>query len=263
MPKQWFAYQSVVSPSRPSPRACGPRLCQPGALSVGLVKPCPKPQALIHNYNIARRWWQYFPNICVSVRPYGFTRTMNMVLLIHWHRMSMCATKAQYEPWFTMLQESRKMCSSWKLQHTFNTYVGGKLLGPTFLGSPTLRTVGVGVTFSLLSWKFCWTYRFWLPNSKNCWPFRTVVETFDSFVGATFLTFVGPTVLGPYYCWGDFSPFVGPTIFVSQQKSPQRKEGPKTVGPTKVRKVATTKESKVSTTVLKGQQFLLLGSQNL
>ncbi len=54
------------------------------------------------------------------------------------------------------------------LQHTFNTFVGGKLLGPTFLGSPTLRTVGVGVTFSLLLWKFCWTYRFWLPNSKNC-----------------------------------------------------------------------------------------------
>ncbi len=24
-------------------------------------------------------------------------------------------------------------------QHTFNTFVGGKLLGPTFLGSPTVR----------------------------------------------------------------------------------------------------------------------------
>ena len=156
------------------------------------------------------------------------------------------------------------------LQHTFNTFVGGKLLGPTFLGSPTVRTVGVGVTFSLLLWKFCWTYRFWLPNSKNCWPFRTVVETFDSFVGATFLTFVGPTVLGPYYCWGDFSPFVGPTISGSQdcwsyfpvfccsysncfrpprtvgvtfvgptkgKKSPQRSWRDKTVGPTKYRKV--------------------------
>ncbi len=47
---------------------------------------------------------------------------------------------------------------SWAImysQHTFNTFVGGKLLGPTFLGSPTLRTVGVGVTFSLLLWKFC------------------------------------------------------------------------------------------------------------
>ncbi len=42
-------------------------------------------------------------------------------------------------------------------QHTFNAFVGGELLGPTFLGSPTLRTVGVGVTFSLLLWKFCWT----------------------------------------------------------------------------------------------------------
>ncbi len=37
-----------------------------------------------------------------------------------------------------------------KCRHTFNTFVGGKLLGPTFLGSPTVRTVGVGVTFSLL-----------------------------------------------------------------------------------------------------------------
>ncbi len=98
------------------------------------------------------------------------------------------------------------------VQHTFNTFVGGELLGPTFLGPPTVRTVGVGVTFSLLLWTFCWTYRFRLPNSRNCWPLRTVVETFDSFVGATFLTSVGPTVLGPYYCWGDFSPFVGPTI---------------------------------------------------
>ncbi len=79
-------------------------------------------------------------------------------------------------------------------QHTFNTFVGGKLLGPTFLGSPTSKTVGVGVTFSLFLWKFCWTYRFWLPNSKNCWPFRTVVDTFDSFVGATFLTFVKHTL---------------------------------------------------------------------
>ena len=39
------------------------------------------------------------------------------------------------------------------IQHTFNTFVGGKLLGPTFLGSPTVRIVGVGVTFSLLLWK--------------------------------------------------------------------------------------------------------------
>ncbi len=35
-------------------------------------------------------------------------------------------------------------------QHTFIPFVGGKLLNPTFLGSPTVRTVGVGVTFSLL-----------------------------------------------------------------------------------------------------------------
>ncbi len=32
------------------------------------------------------------------------------------------------------------------MQHTFITFVGGKLLGPTFLGFPTVRTVGVGVT---------------------------------------------------------------------------------------------------------------------
>ncbi len=62
-------------------------------------------------------------------------------------------------------------------QHTFNTFVRGKLLGPTFLGSPTLRTVGVRVTFSLLLWKFCWTYRFWLPNSKNCWETKIVGPT--------------------------------------------------------------------------------------
>ena len=51
---------------------------------------------------------------------------------------------------------------------------------------------------------FCWRKTvgsniFRLTNSKNCWPVRTVAETFDSFVEATFLTFVGPTVLGPYY----------------------------------------------------------------
>ncbi len=44
----------------------------------------------------------------------------------------------------------------------------------------TVRTVGVGVTFSLLFWKFRWTYRFWRPNSKSCWP----VEP----------PFVGPTI---------------------------------------------------------------------
>ncbi len=66
-------------------------------------------------------------------------------------------------------------------QHTFDTFVGGKLLGPTFLGSPTVRTVGVGVTFSLLLWKYCWTYRFWLPHSKNCWPVRTVTSNTNSF----------------------------------------------------------------------------------
>ena len=102
------------------------------------------------------------------------------------------------------------------MQHIFTTFVGGKLLGPTILGSPSVRTVGVGVTSSLLLWKFCWTYRFWLPNDKNCWPVRTVVETFDSFVRATFLSFVGPTVSGPQECWGDFSPCVGPTISGSQ-----------------------------------------------
>ncbi len=52
-------------------------------------------------------------------------------------------------------------------QHTFITFVGGKLLGPTVLGSPTVRTVGVRVTFSLLLWKLCWTYRFWLPTTKE------------------------------------------------------------------------------------------------
>ncbi len=66
------------------------------------------------------------------------------------------------------------------LQDTFITFVGGKLLGPTFLGSPTVRTVGVGVTFSLLNWKFCWTYRY--NDSKNCW---TVEPAFDPFVGPT------------------------------------------------------------------------------
>ncbi len=65
----------------------------------------------------------------------------------------------------------------------------GNFVGPTDFGSPTVKTVGL---------------------------FRTVVETFDFFVGATFLTFVGPTVLGPYYCWEDFSPFFGPKIFGSQ-----------------------------------------------
>ncbi len=31
-------------------------------------------------------------------------------------------------------------------QHTFNTFVGGKLLCPTFLGSPTVITVGVSAS---------------------------------------------------------------------------------------------------------------------
>ncbi len=52
-------------------------------------------------------------------------------------------------------------------QHTFNTIVGGKLLGPTILGSPTVGIVGVGVTFSLLLWKYCWTYKFWPPTVKT------------------------------------------------------------------------------------------------
>ena len=50
------------------------------------------------------------------------------------------------------------------VQHTFITFVGGKLLGQTFLGSPTVRTVGVGVTLSLLLWKFCWK---WLKSQTN------------------------------------------------------------------------------------------------
>ncbi len=35
----------------------------------------------------------------------------------------------------------------------------------------------------------------------------------------TFNTFVVPTILGPKDCWGDFSPFVGPTISDSQLKT--------------------------------------------
>ncbi len=77
------------------------------------------------------------------------------------------------------------------------------LLGPTFLGSPTVRIVGIGVNFSLLLQKFCWTYRF-----KNCWPVNTVVNTFDSFGRATDLPFVGPTVSGSQACWGTFSLFI-------------------------------------------------------
>ncbi len=93
-------------------------------------------------------------------------------------------------------------------------------MGPTFLGSLTVRTVGVGVTFSLLLWKSCCTYRFWLPNSKNYWPFRTVVETFDSFAGATFLTFVGKSG----------TEIVGPT---KGKKYLQHFSEPKSVGTTK------------------------------
>ena len=81
-----------------------------------------------------------------------------------------------------------------------------KTVGPNNFTLPTVRTVGVGVTCSLLLWKFCWTYRFWLPYSKNYWPVTTVVETFDSFVVATLLSFVGPT---DFICWETKS--VGPT----------------------------------------------------
>ena len=34
---------------------------------------------------------------------------------------------------------------------TINTFVGGKLLGPTFLGSSTVKTVGFGVKGLLLA----------------------------------------------------------------------------------------------------------------
>ena len=66
----------------------------------------------------------------------------------------------------------------------------GHFVGSTDYGFPSVKTVGLSI--------------------------RTVVETFDSFVGATFLSFVGPTISGPQDCWGDFSPFVGPTISGSQ-----------------------------------------------
>ena len=49
----------------------------------------------------------------------------------------------------------------------FITFIGGKLLGSAILGSPTVRTHGVGVTFFLLLCKFCWTYRLWLPTVKT------------------------------------------------------------------------------------------------
>ncbi len=65
----------------------------------------------------------------------------------------------------------------------------GNFVGPTDFGSPTVKTV-------------------------------TVAETFDSFVGG------GPTVLGPHYCWGDYSnerkylQHFGEPSFVSQPFMP-------------------------------------------
>ncbi len=57
-------------------------------------------------------------------------------------------------------------------QHTFLTFVWGKQLGRTFLGSKTVWTGEVGATCTLSLWlrQFRWTYRFWLPNSHRYTP---------------------------------------------------------------------------------------------
>ncbi len=86
-------------------------------------------------------------------------------------------------------------------QHTFTTFVWWKLLGPTFLGSSTVRSVGVGVTLNLF-FVFRWNYKrmwdtFYWHSAYNQITFVTCQESAQN------LTFTQQMV---HYRIGTFGP---------------------------------------------------------